>query len=412
MGSSERFSLLERLAPGGAEDFITEAFCWILQQEDVGNAFLKFLEERAKANGHSDTTDDNTPNIPKIISGIQEGECSWNTQESHQISSGGVRIDMICKSGKHALIFEHKTWAHLHANQLENYRQVGKEKYDDRFAIILITARLYQKEQNPHLHFLWRDVHRWLNDWLCDRATGTDDTNLEFVCRNFLTLLTKRGLGPMPPIEAKHFEAFGYMHDAEVGRQRIKELLNVAKDYGWPEIVRGTMETDSGRSDSPNLEDRWGRIGFSVLEGWRPGMFIGVLYDGRDHKVKLLDEKTKKTSLDACVILDMNHKKYPEYRENYHYKELVNRLAEKWPSDGSGWRAYRLDAPKDNPWHPIHIRRKLADILLDGKSGEEQVEAFVEAVKKVVEFIVGPKGLEDFWKLREVLARQDLANGE
>ena len=33
---------------------------------------------------------------------------------------------------------------------------------------ILITARPYQKEQDPHLHFLWRDVYFWLDEWLRD----------------------------------------------------------------------------------------------------------------------------------------------------------------------------------------------------------------------------------------------------
>ena len=262
----EPHTLLARLAPGGAEDFITEVFCWILQQEGVGDSFFEFLKNEKREWRNREAAND-------IISEIKKEEPSWSTQESRRISSGAVRLDMICESEseKQALIFEHKTWAHLHANQLENYRQVGKEKYGDKFAIILITARRYQKEQDPDLHFLWRDVYSWLDKWLCKRlpdnapSTDANDTNLEFVCRNFLTLLEKRGLGPMPPIKARHFEAFGYMHDAEQGRQRIKELLNVVKDRGWPEIVQEAMKTDSGILDSPSLEDKWGRIGFGML---------------------------------------------------------------------------------------------------------------------------------------------------
>ena len=95
-----------------------------------------------------------------IISGIQEERVLLEAlKQSGRISSGGVkRLDMICESGKQtlisgkqALIFEHKAWAHLHANQLKNYRQVGK-KYA-KSAIILITARPYQKEQNPRSAF-------------------------------------------------------------------------------------------------------------------------------------------------------------------------------------------------------------------------------------------------------------------
>ncbi|MDE0507184.1 MAG: PD-(D/E)XK nuclease family protein [Gammaproteobacteria bacterium] len=125
---------------------------------------------------------------------MQNGNCRWSTQ----VSSCGKRLDMTCTNEKkQALIFEHKAWAQLHANQLEDYRQVGKQEFGE-FAIVLITARPYQNEQNPDLHFLWRDVYSWLDrrlsKWLSDNVTGTDSDNadLEFVCRNFLTLLKKR----------------------------------------------------------------------------------------------------------------------------------------------------------------------------------------------------------------------------
>ena len=42
----------------------------------------------------------------------------------------------------------------------------------------------------------------------------------------------------MPLIEARPLRSLGYMHDAKEGRQRIKELLNVVKDHGWPQIVQ------------------------------------------------------------------------------------------------------------------------------------------------------------------------------
>ena len=275
---SERYALLERLAPGGAEDFITEVFCWILQQEDVGKAFLEFLQKRKWENKAAHN---------EIISGIQREEYTWSTQESYRISSGVKRPDMICEceseSGKQALIFEHKVRTKLHADQLKNYREIGKEKYgNDKSAIVLITAQNYQKEQNPDLHFLWRHVYdwldTWLNEWLRDRASGPDDTNLEFVCRNFLTLLKQRGLGPMPSITDKHFEAFQSVHLAEEGRQRIKELLNRVKDFPWEtwpalkERGRDVVNTDR------KIQKNWGRIGFNLLNDWKPGIVVCVLH--------------------------------------------------------------------------------------------------------------------------------------
>lgn len=405
----EPYTLLERLAPGGAEDFITEAFCWILQQEDVGNAFLEFLIERDQAQDQATRRGA----ITDIVSGIRKGVYRWSTQKSLRISSGVKRLDMICKFEKQALIFEHKAWTPLDADQLKNYRQVGKEYYNSGFAIILITARHYQKEQNPDLHFLWRDVYSWLDKWLdCwlskrlpKNAPGTDadKANLEFVCRNFLTLLKKRGLGPMLPIENKHFKAFKTKPDADEGMRRLEELLGAVK-YRWSE--RALKPDSKMLYPSKDLQKKWGRIGFQVLKDktWHPGIFIGVLHDGKDHKVKLLGDKN---SPDACVIFDIEKNKYPDYRKNRHYVALVKRLTEKWPTDGAAtWRcmeSYR------NEWHPLHIRRDLEDVLLDGKSGDDQVKAFIQEVKEVLKFI---EGLEEFWKFREDLKLQKSAKGK
>lgn len=409
-GLRGRHDLLERLAPGGAEDFITETFCWILQQEEVGNAFLEFIVEQAERT-HSDT-------IPRIVYGIQNGNCRWSTQ----VSSGGKRLDMTCANEKkQALIFEHKTWTKLHHNQLEDYRWVGKRDYGE-FAIVLITARHYQKEQNPDLHLLWRDVYSWLDKWLgCwlskrlpedAPGTGADKANLDFVCNNFLTLLRKQGLGPMTPIKREHFEAFEHVPNANKGMRILWDMLEAAR-HRWSQNMQDVLKVHLEMLEPSKLQGKsgrgqWGRIGFNLLEGWHPGVFIGVLYDGTDHRVTLLGGKN---SPDACAILDVDTGKYRDYSESCHYGELVGRLQKQWPADGSAWQAiHHLNAPSPNRWHPIHIRRNLADVLLDGKSGEEQVDLFLEAVKEVVKFI---DGLDEFWNLRKELQEgQDNANGE
>ena len=351
--------------------------------------------------------------ITSIVSDNRKGTPGWNTQESFQISSGSKRPDMTCIFGKQALIFEHKIWTQLHSNQLENYRRVGESYYgDEKFAIILITARHDQQKQNPDLHLLWRDVYNWLHGWLKDslshNASDSEKANLEFVCQNFLTLLKNRGLGPMLPITNEHFEAFKAKPDVDEGMRRLKVLLRSVIDR-WPQVMQETLKKDSDMLEPSGLEDKWGRTGFNVLHGWHPDIFVGVLYDGKDHKEELLGDEN---SPGACVIFDILKDTYSDYWENPHYKELLKRLAEKWPAGRkAAWQAiHHLDATKRNSWHPIHIRRNLADVLLDGKSGEEQADAFLEEVKEVVEFI---DGLDEFWNLRnDLLERQDHASGE
>ncbi len=400
--------LLDRLAPSGAEDFITEVFCWILQQEDIGDAFLKFLEDTERDQRSNTKVADK---FADIVSGIRKSKHSWSTQESRRISSGTKRPDMILKSEdkKQALIFEHKAWTPLGENQLANYSEIGRQYYNDGFAIILITARNYQNKQKPDLHFLWRDVYSWLegwlNDWLSDNAPDADAdiSNLKFVCHNFLTLLRKRGLGPMKPITNCHFKAFKAKPIADEGMNRVKILVRAARDL-WSQKMNETLNENPKMLEPCEFEDHWGRVGFRLLENSRPVVFIGILFDGKAHKVKLIGGDN---GPDACVILGMHERDYPDYRENHHYKKLVERLTSQWPSNGS--QKWRTDASSRNGWWPLHVRCKLADVLEDGMSGEEQVDAFLDAVREVVSFV---DELDDFWELRKDQRHNKEANME
>ena len=102
--------LLKRLAPSGAENFSTDAFCWILERTAFGDHFLERLTVRAGG-------------LPIIGPG-----CTWKTQGSYHLDGAAKRPDMVCKSadGRAALIFEHKVDAPLHDGQLDGYRRIGR----------------------------------------------------------------------------------------------------------------------------------------------------------------------------------------------------------------------------------------------------------------------------------------------
>ena len=175
---SAEHDLFSRLAPSGAEDFVTEALCWLLERTQFGDYFLN------KLRGSEDAV-----TVPSI-----GDDCYWKTQESFNLDGSTKIPDMICKSsdGRAALIFEHKVGATLHDGQLDNYRRIGQAEFKEH-AIVLITARAEQCDQDPDLHLLWRTVHGWLCQWL-ESGTNTIDT---FVARSFLQLLEDRGLAAM-----------------------------------------------------------------------------------------------------------------------------------------------------------------------------------------------------------------------
>ena len=105
---SPREDLLARLAPSGAEDFITEAFCWLLARTGFGDSFLDRLIQFGQGG------------LPAV-----GARCSWGTQQSIEVDGISKRPDMMCVSADedYALIFEHKVNAALHPGQLDDYRR-------------------------------------------------------------------------------------------------------------------------------------------------------------------------------------------------------------------------------------------------------------------------------------------------
>ena len=111
--------LLARVTPGGAENFITEVFCWLLEHSDFDRHFLSVLAKRCVFE------------IPPFSPISHNPE--WTTQESYRLDGRLKRPDMICKfstcTGTEALIFEHKVWSPVSEDQLKYYQEIGRNDF-------------------------------------------------------------------------------------------------------------------------------------------------------------------------------------------------------------------------------------------------------------------------------------------
>ena len=100
------------------ENFITEAFAWLLKNyDDFSFFFIKEILEKL----NSDLVVSEKPN--------------WSTQKNFN----GFFPDMVCEFNNNSLVFEHKAWTSLHENQLNNYKKHSNRVYNTSY-IILITA--------------------------------------------------------------------------------------------------------------------------------------------------------------------------------------------------------------------------------------------------------------------------------
>ncbi len=345
------------------ENFITEAFAWILKSyPDFSTVFVSYLLEK----------------IPHATKDVEQ--LSWSTQENFN----GFYPDMLCEMGNgRALVFENKAWAKLHNSQLDNYRQYAENNYTESH-IILITATSNQHVQNPDLALCWSDIYRFITDWLKQH-----NTEGHCIFKDFLELLRDEGMAPPAPISHESIQS--YYSGIELTPQ-INSLLNTVKrDAYWKNIISAP--------DLPDLTVRGsdGRIGFDLLgrktfggevKEWIPGVFIGFMMNGTDHCVKnILGRK----SPDFSIIISFNKLLHNIYPTSAAYQSFVSKISKEISVLNQGWNFLNhledKSAKEINRWHPIHIRKPILELFVGTLTAAEQANRFMENAKQILDII-------------------------
>lgn len=350
-------TLLDGVTAGKFEDFVTSAFCWLLSNVPrLGPDFLNFLRFQEGGN-----------RIPEL----DEDRLDWDTQTSFgRDGEWPVRPDMTCtdKDRKNGVVFEHKVWSFLHPDQLANYREHAPQPFRNG-PIVLVTAHRGQHDQGPDLALCWSDVH-------CFLSSGRPCGDAGFAVRAFLTLLERRGLGPLKELRIEDVRRFRPLE------RPLRPIMESVAQREWPGV------------GEKKVRSKWGRLGFRVRDDWNPGLFVGVLLDGWDHCVPPSVQGPY-----ACVIVDVE----PSFNEHPALQRLAEALEGCLPD---GWCIYRHMEDqyviknrygyheKPNPWHPLHLRRPLADVL-GSENGERQAQRFYEQTYAVVEQV--EKNIEAPW---------------
>lgn len=343
------------------ENFLTEAFAWILiNYSDFSEFFLNKITAK--------------PNMQ--LQGMDGKNCEWTTQYNFD----GVFPDMVCISNNHAIIFEHKAWSHLHEGQLQSYKNYAAGKFIES-KVVLITASSYQHSQNPDLAWCWSDVYELMLTWL------DNNTDASFIFNDFLRLLKSEGMGPPAPIS--HESILYYYATVDI-KENIRNLLKRIENNDWSVNIQNDFEL--------LIKNAWGRIGLELLNSWRPGIFVGIMMDGKDHCTT--PTNTTKGP-DFCLIIDFDNDLHNRYPSNNHYLEFVNKLSKKIASLQNGFDFYDHLADtkikSNNKWHPIHIRQPLLNVLIGSSTAEEQDNIFYRTANDLIKLVTDE---ESFWKLR------------
>jgi hypothetical protein len=360
------------------ENFITEAFAWLLQNHPLfGEFFLK-----------------------KIALGLQlqfapgGATIEWETQ----VHAEGLRPDMVGAVGERAFIFEHKAWSALRPNQIRDYRNQAVLKYGkENYHLILITAASYLIDQNPDLALCWHDVHAWIKEWQSHR-----DYEEEFLFEDFCQLLENEGMGP--PAEISHAAVLSFL-PAKNFLGKISDLIQRAAKYPWASLLpAGECKVHlPGHHGRLWGDDKYGFIGFYLLgdsSDWSPSISVGFFHDPRDYHI----EWSSPSNPDFSINLDFNIQLHPNYADHPLYRRMVEDLSQSVARSQPefDFLDHLATTPNPNRWHPLHIRMPMLELLRGTRDAEEQRLRLIGATSSILKLITD---CQPFWELRAELRK-------
>lgn len=364
------------------ENFLTEGFAWLLRNKEMlAREFVDYLSLKL-------------PEPLPLTHKLPE----WKTQYTFP----GGQIDMLADWGQFALIFEHKVWSNLSPEQLDRYRNYAKTnlKWSQGYKLILITGLTRQHEQNPDLALTWSDIYKFLKHWL---ETKSDDS----LVRDFIDMLAEENLGPVAPVS---YESIVSYFPAKSLQSNLKNITLRAAEVDW----RWVLERIGFNKDAPihsmpaKYQHQFGRLGLEILDVSFPSIFVGTLLDGSDFKVQ---PSNLHLGPDFCLILGFDIRKWKSFESEFFHSDEYTKLRSRLKESSRAWdfHDHRFDVARSNPWHPLHLRKPLAEVLRGTITFEEQVDRFILHGREVIKLLLAGGELEALTNRLHPIAKNSIS---
>jgi hypothetical protein len=341
------------------ENFVTEAFAWLLRKDtELGLCFIDSISKKLAIKGKGFT--------------LRSNEVTWSTQENYD----SVYPDMEARLSGITLVFEHKVHAPLHDDQLQSYRSFH-ERMGSEYRLILITGHHSQHDQDPDLALCWYEIYQLIESYI----EAKQSNEFTWVVKDFLQLLKTEGLGPAAPIS--HIGIWHYQEAIEL-RSQLESLVGRVSQYPW------SMNTGYS-SEVKNKEGvvgiQFGRINSigSDKTAWKPGVFIGFVLDGSDHKIR----KRQIDGLNMCLNISISKKFHDQYATWPEYKQFVKELAVEVSESKKNWILYNHceETNPFNAWHPLYLEYPMLDLFKGTSESKEQEERFIGMAEEALKML-------------------------
>ena len=345
------------------ENFITEAFAWLLRNDsEVFQALIKLLQSKL--------TEDEV---------LESFELTDDMHISTQENFGRKFPDMVIQNStaslKSTLVFEHKVWSNLHHNQLHNYRHhMEQERKDTNYRLILITTLTTQHAQNPDIALCWQNIAT------CIQSLKSDSEKTSWIRDEFVKLLEANNLVSISTINPL---SIAYYHDAKKIDNQLFQICQRSFDLPYHPLIQ---QNHFQKLDK--VRNRWERIGYELSltkdsvnfqEAWFPAIFMGFIMNPSDH---VFQDIMPNNNPIVSFILSIDGTCHP-IQQFPAYKALVTELNEKL-LDHPIWKVSdRTTINKHNPWHPLVIYCDLYDFYKNTTNFDSQLNLFQSEMEKL-----------------------------
>jgi len=344
------------------ENFLTEAFAYLLRTErEAGRAWLSHLLGRP----------------------VQLGECDVLTRRSERVSdSGGVVYPDLLLDGRlaggerFAVYCEHKWDSPCNPQQLASYRAiVDKKGAHARLAFVGATHKQKaeaRKWSGGHglTCALWEDAYTVLAG-LPDRPP---------LLKEFLEFMKTHGLTPVPPLTVEAMTSF-LRASSFLGH--LASLANRLNDgYPWDAVPERFHFYKY-------VKDAYGRVAIRFeTDGWRPGLTLGLLYDGSDLQVPLINPER---GIDLLLRIEAEPKNLKDVQP------VLAVLGQKRDelAASSASVAMKGERASPNPYSLLVVRECLADVLERASGTDDQLGAVHRRLCRWLETLFGDGRLEE-----------------
>ena len=357
------------------EDYLTQLFAWLLL--NVKGLDLKYCEYLLNNTANSTFTVTNSDTI---------------TVDTQRTLPNGKRIDLlITVNDNDGFICEHKIYSMLSPNQLINYSSMapGIGSGKGQFHTVLITLGTHQWTQPADVRVLWSSIYQdFLQKELVNYA---DDSVHYFMLDQTISYMQNNSLGTYGEITSEaiagYWETFGL-------KNAVNNIIGDLRVQKWDTKCNNLQHCNTqGFTEPIYHKERWGRVGLEMYSNWKPGIFVGILWDHSNHGIKPLNEKNG--GPDVVILVDMLESDYSKITNSQTCADYLEKLNQ---NHGD----FDLIEYSKIPgyWRLVVLRKSLSDVLQGKQGQEEQSNALYETFCEGINFLTkdGDLGRLD-WQL-------------